>query len=267
MNIEISDLSVRYGATCVLHPLSLSFTSGEAVAVLGPNGAGKSTLLKALSGLVPTTGSIVLEPGDGDNADTPDKATIAYLPQDGLARVNLTVLEAVLLGRHDSLGLRVGDDALTAARDALETLGIEHLGQRTLDTLSGGQRQLAGLAQAVYRAPRILLLDEPTSALDLHRQMLVLDGLRDLARRRIMTVVLVTHDLSLAARFAERVIFLKNGRLVAHGPSESVLTGALLADVYDIEAEVLRTRNGHLHIAPLRPLGAPLGVGVNVGAA
>ena len=266
MKLEVRDLSVHYGASPVLENINFTLEPGEKVAVLGPNGAGKSTLLKAVSGLVNASGRVILEEISGGgkgvcasiSADERDQrdfhATVAYLPQDGLARTGLTVLETVLLGRHESLGWRVSDNELLEARDKLERLRIEHLGQRALDTLSGGQRQLAGLAQALYRAPRILLLDEPTSALDLFRQMLVLDDLGELAHEEGMTVLLVMHDLSLAARFAERILFLKDGRLIADDHSEAVLTSEMVGKVYNIEAEVLRGSNGSLHIAPVRPL-------------
>jgi len=274
MKLEVRELSVHYGAAAVLENIDFILQAGEKVAVLGPNGAGKSTLLKAISGLVNATGRVVLEDSDGGGncgcaSSSPGardrrefQATVAYLPQDGLARTGLTVLEAVLLGRHESLGWRVSDAELRKAREKLERLRIEHLGHRTLDTLSGGQRQLAGLAQALYRAPRILLLDEPTSALDLFRQMLVLDDLGELAREEGMTVLLVMHDVSLAARFADRILFLKGGRLIADDQSEVVLTSEMVGEVYNIEAEVLRGSNGSLHVAPVRPLENAIGEGV-----
>jgi len=274
MKLEVRDLSVHYGASPVLENIDFSLKPGEKVAVLGPNGAGKSTLLKAISGLVNASGSVIMEDtlGRRESIHTACSrrsgkrseilSSVAYLPQDGLARAGLTVLEAVLMGRHEQLGWQVSDKDLNEASEKLDRLGIRHLGQRTLDTLSGGQRQLAGLAQALYRAPRILLLDEPTSALDLFRQMLVLDDLGELVREEGMTVILVMHDLSLAARFAERILFLKAGRLIADDHSEAVLTREMVGEVYNIEAEVLRGSNGSLHIAPVRPLDMAFGEGM-----
>jgi len=272
MKLEVRDLSVRYGPETVMNNIGFTLDPGEKVAVLGPNGAGKSTLLKAVAGLVNVTGQVILGPVNGSGKSgyvSPSAhgghdrcgshAAVAYLPQDGLARSGLTVLEAVLLGRHESLGWRVSVAELHEATEKLDCLGIGHLGQRTLDTLSGGQRQLAGLAQALYRAPRILLLDEPTSALDLFRQMLVLDDLKELAHEEGMTVLLVMHDVSLAARFADRILFMKAGRLIADDRSEAVLTSEMVGEVYNIEAEVLRSSNGSLHVAPVRPLYAAFG--------
>ncbi len=261
MKLDVCNLSVRYGAASVLQNINFTLEPGETAAVLGPNGAGKSTLLKAVAGLVGGSGRVIIKSaGKRDQYDP--RARVAYLPQDGLARTGLTVLEAVLLGRHEQLGWRISDEDLHKATDKLVRLRIEHLGQRTLDTLSGGQRQLAGLAQALYRAPRILLLDEPTSALDLFRQMLVLDDLGELAREEKMTVLLVMHDVSLAARFAERILFLKSGRLIADDRSSAVLTSEMVGRVYNIEAEVLRGSNGSLHVAPVRPLDAAFGESV-----
>jgi len=270
MKLEVRDLSVCYGSDIVLENIDFVIKPGEKVAILGPNGAGKSTLLKAISGLVNTTGNVVMEDTCGRRESIHASrgkrsellSKVSYLPQDGLARSGLTVLEAVLLGRHESLGWHVSDQELHEASEKLERLGIAHLGERTLDTLSGGQRQLAGLAQALYRAPRILLLDEPTSALDLFRQMLVLDDIAELVREEGMSVILVMHDLSLAARFAERILFLKAGRLIADDLSEAVLTCGMVGEVYNIEAEVLRDSNGSLHIAPVRSLALAFGEGL-----
>jgi len=253
MRLQITDMDVRYDDATVLHNINFTVGNGETVAVLGPNGAGKSTLLRSIAGIVGHTGRVALEHEDAE-APPEDSRAIAYMPQEGLSRTGLSVLEAVILGRHESLGWQVSQEDLVEAQAILEQLGMESLAHRDLNTLSGGQRQLAGLAQALFRRPRLLLLDEPTSALDLHRQMRVLDGLKALAAKTGISILTVLHDLSLAARFASRILFLKDGCLVADNASDLVLTGEIIGKVYDIEAEILRSRSGQLHVMPVRPL-------------
>lgn len=253
MILETENLGVRLGGKEILTDISVTLRPGEIVGLLGPNGAGKSTLVKALAGIIaPAQGRIAIA-GRSRMADH----GIAYLPQDGIGSTGLTVTEAILLGRHDRLGLRVKDSDLAAVFDALARFSITELADRRIDTLSGGQRQLAGLAQVLFREPRVMLLDEPTSALDLYRQLLVLDNVRHLAAERNIAVVCVLHDLSLAARFAERILFLKDGRLVADDACAKVMTSDMLRDIYQIEAEILTGQGGQMHVAAIRPMLQP----------
>ncbi len=203
-----------------------------------------------MAGIIqPSAGALRFDTIDGQ----PDR-DIAYLPQDGIGTSGLTVIEAILLGRHDRLGLRIRDADLAAAHQALAGYSIADLADRRTDTLGGGQRQLVGLAQVLFREPRVMLLDEPTSALDLYRQLLVLDTVRRLAGERNITDVCVLHDLSLAARFAERILFLKDGRLVADDACSKMMTSEMLGRIYNIEAEILTGREGLMHVAAIRPL-------------
>ena len=257
MNLIANSVDVRLGGALILKDISFSLGAGETVALLGPNGAGKSTLVKAIAGIVHVSGGDLRrdEESAGGSFFNPLHQT-AYIPQEGIGKTGLSVIESVLLGRYDRLGLHISDADLRAAHAALERFGITDFAERRLDTLSGGQRQLAGLAQALFRTPNIMLLDEPTSALDLYRQMLVLDNLKCLAKERGIAIVCVLHDLSLAARFAERIMFLKGGRLVADDRSDVVLTGEMIGRVYNIDAEILRGSDGHIHVAPIRPIEA-----------
>ncbi|MFV0245537.1 MAG: ABC transporter ATP-binding protein [Qingshengfaniella sp.] len=248
MLLSVQDLSVEIGRTQIINKASFTLQAGETVALLGPNGAGKSTLVQAIAGIQKPSGGAV-------HLDVGGIGGLAYLPQDGIGRTGLTVVEAILLGRYDQLGLTVSSAEIRQARDALARFGIDHLASRTVESLSGGQRQLAGLAQVFFRQPRVMLLDEPTSALDLYRQLIVLDELQRIAAERKIGVLAILHDLSLATRFADRILFLKDGALVADDRTEAVMTSPMLRQIYNIDAEILRTRTDAIQVAALAAIG------------
>lgn len=253
MSLLIDQLSVAYGARQVLHQVSLpELPAGSLVALVGPNGAGKSTLLRALAGLEPMQGSLTL---DGDQVTRLGVAErsrrLAYMPQQLPPGIALGVLESIIVG------LRVGgaDNPLGTAFEALRRLGIEHLAEQPLASLSGGQRQLVALAQLLARNPRVLLLDEPTSALDLHYQLRVMDAVRERVVAHRLLAVAVLHDINLAASHADWLVVLSAGRVVACGTPEQVLVPGLLAEVYGVEARVERCSRGRLQVLVDRALG------------
>jgi len=250
VTLGIDTFGVCYGTAPVIRRFSDTWQGGEVTALIGCNGAGKSTLLKALAGLLPASGSVSL---DGACL-RPDEcgARIAYMPQETGATSSLTVLEVVLLGRMRSLGMRVPTGLIAEAVSALDAFGLATLQTRRIDEISGGQRQLVFLTQALFRAPRVLLLDEPTAALDLRHQLLVLESLRNLAASTGTIIAMALHDLNLAAQFADRLVALHDGGLRAAGHAEEVLTGPNLMDIYGIEAEVVRVGGARLQVMPLR---------------
>jgi len=250
VTLEICNLTSAYNGTPVLTGVSDRLPGGQITAVIGCNGAGKSTLFKAISGLCPMQGNIMLDGCAQSLAHR--RQSIAYMPQDIGASSSLTVLEVVLLGRLGALGMRVPQGLADQALTALDMFGLASLQTRTLDALSGGQRQLIFLAQALFRAPKVLLLDEPTAALDLRHQLLVLERVRAYARSTGTVVAIAMHDLTLAAQFSDRMAGLKDGRIVAAGPAETVLTPALLETMYGIEAEIETAASGRLRVTPLR---------------
>jgi iron complex transport system ATP-binding protein len=226
--IELKGVHVRLGGRTILHGVDFSVAPGEVLALVGPNGSGKSTLLRAIAGQQALSEGAIDATGP-----------LGYLPQDNGAAARLTVIEALLVGRHETIGFRVHPDDRTAAIAGLTDLGLSDLANRRLDRLSGGQRQLVYLAQTLMRDPRTLLLDEPTSALDLSHQLLVLDVVRSLARSRGLAVVLAIHDLALAARVADRFAVLDQGRLAALGTPLAVLNPELLDQVYRVKADII----------------------------
>jgi iron complex transport system ATP-binding protein len=248
VKIETESVIVRYGTLCAVAGVSLAVEPGTVLAVVGPNGSGKSSLVKAIAGLCPADGRILFDGSPGRPAQ------IGYMPQDIGARAALTVLEVVLLGRLGKLGLRVGPADLAAVQAVLDELGIAALAPRYLAELSGGQRQLAFLAQALACQPPVLLLDEPISALDIRHQLQVLEIVRDLTRARGLAAVIVVHDLNAAIRYADDLALLHQGRLVAHGAPDQVLTAQTLKDVFAVEAAIRGGPDDRPIVVPLRAL-------------
>jgi iron complex transport system ATP-binding protein len=246
MRLSVEDLSVRYGARLALDSVRLDARGGEVVALIGPNGSGKSTLLRAIAGLQRHAGGVAL---DGAARDA-----IGFLPQDNGARAALTVLETVLLGRRRALGWRVPAAELARAGEVLRRLGIAALAERLLGELSGGQRQMVFLAQLLAAEPRVLLLDEPTSALDIRHALSLLALVRELTRGRGLVTIIAIHDLNAAARFADRVALLCEGRLLADGRPDRVLTEATIARAYGVHAHVHAAPDGHIAISPSRAI-------------
>jgi iron complex transport system ATP-binding protein len=248
--LAVSDLHAGYGRQDVIRGLSLpALRGGGLTAVLGPNGSGKSTLLKVVAGLVPARrGQLTMDGQDlGHLSPAARSRLIAYMPQSLPAAVHLRVLESVLVaGRAHAHGATQTD--ADAASALLSRLGIGHLALRYLDELSGGQKQLAGLAQALIREPRVLLLDEPLSALDLHHRFQVMALLkRETAARGLVTLV-VLHDLDMALRHADHAVLVHAGRIAAEGAPVDVITPATLAEVYGVAARIERCSRGQPHL-------------------
>ncbi|WP_317055736.1 ABC transporter ATP-binding protein [Roseovarius rhodophyticola] len=252
MSFATHNISVRYGRTPVLQDVSLSLPIGQITGLIGPNGVGKSTLLKAMAGLAPCTGEMTFDSSPLHVSSRRDM--VAYMPQDSSAGSSLTLTEVVLLGRLATLGIRVSDDLIQAAQHLLADFGLAHLSHRTLDAVSGGQRQLTYLAQALFRQPRLLMLDEPTAALDLRHQLVVFETLQHLAKSKQIAVVVALHDLSLAAQFCDQVACLSNGQLDACGTAPQVLTADRLERVYGIQADVQHSTDNRLRITAIKAI-------------
>lgn len=227
--LEARGLAVRRGPRMVLHDVSVALAAGEALAVVGPNAAGKSTLVRALAGLLPAAaGDVTLEgrPLSSCSRTAIARAVALVAAEEAAGPAPLTVAERVALGRYPYVGaLRPLEESDRAAvADALETAGIARLAGRRIDTLSAGERQLAALARGLAQTPRALLLDEPGAHLDVGHQLRltrILDG----ARRTGVGVLMVVHDLSRAAAWADRLVLVAEGRIAADGPPHEVLGG------------------------------------------
>lgn len=241
--LAAQSLVVGYGKRLVIPGLSLHITMGVITALVGPNGSGKSTILKAIARLIaPKAGSIYLDGRAIAQLPTREVARqLAILPQSPSTPEELTVGELVEQGRYPHAGplrmLREQDHI--AITEALSATNMTELQHRRLDTLSGGERQRAWIALALAQATPILLLDEPTTFLDVKHQIEVLDLIDTLNHRHGKTIVLVVHDLNHAARYADRMVVLQAGRIVADGSPRAILTPFLLADVFQVQAHVL----------------------------
>ena len=248
--LAVDALSAGYGREDVLRRLSIpALAAGEVTALLGPNGSGKSTLLKALAGLVrPREGRASLDGLDLTRLDHGERARhVVYLPQSLPAAVHLRVFESVLVAAKASDAMAQSVD-LPAIDRLLERLGIAHLALHYLDALSGGQKQLVGLAQALIRHPRVLLLDEPLSALDLNYQFHVMRLLQQETREHGLISLIVLHDLNVALQHADRAVMIHEGALHGAGEPADVITPASLAAVYGVQARVEACSRGRRQV-------------------
>ncbi len=239
VSITLDGVGARYGRAEVLRGVTTPpLLGGGLTAVIGPNAAGKSSLFKRIAGLAKGPGTIRLA-GGAERRDA-----VRYMPQDTGANAVLTVYESVLLAAKQGGSWSVEDGDLVGIDALLDALRIADIAFRGLGELSGGQRQLVAIAQALVRDPKVLLMDEPTSALDLHRQIEVLGFMKALARRKGMAVLIALHDLNLALRFCENAIVIADGEMVTCGPAEEVITADLLRRVYKVDARVERCSRG-----------------------
>jgi iron complex transport system ATP-binding protein len=241
--LSANAVTLGYGDRIVVEQLSLDLAPGRITAIVGANGCGKSTLLRALGRLIsPAGGQIVLDGVGLSSRPTKQVArTIGLLPQSPVAPEGIAVTDLVGRGRHPHQRLlarwTARDYAVVA--DALAATGITELADRSVDELSGGQRQRVWIAMALAQETDVLLLDEPTTFLDVAHQIDVLDLLADLNRDRGTTIVMVLHDLNLAARYADELVAIVDGRVHAAGAPGDIVTPALVRDVFGLDCRVI----------------------------
>lgn len=239
--LDVNDVAAGYGKRKVLRGASIrTLKPGTVTGLLGPNAAGKSTLMTTLAGIrKPMSGEIVLTRDNERVIGSELREVVGYVPQDLPASASLTAFESVLVSGRRAGRLRVRGSEIEHTAVALRKVGIEHLADRFVGELSGGQRQLVAVAQMFVRDPEIMLLDEPTSALDLRHQVELLKLVRAEVASRSSLALVAIHDLNLAARYCDELVMLHDGHVVAQGSPVDVLTPDLLARVYGIRARVL----------------------------
>jgi iron complex transport system ATP-binding protein len=245
--LSAGSLTLQYEQRRVVEGLSTQIPEGKVTMIVGANACGKSTLLRGLSRLLkPSAGVVTLDGKDIHSRPARELArTLGLLPQHPLAPDGITVRELVGRGRYPHQGFfrswRTGDSSEhdLAVQRALETTSTLELAERNVDELSGGQRQRVWIAMALAQETEVLLLDEPTTYLDLAHQVDVLDLVTDLNHSRGTTVAIVLHDLNLAARYADHVIAMKDGAIVAEGSARAVVTEDLVREVFGLESRVV----------------------------
>ena len=252
------DLELSYPTSeeTIVDCARLDIPEQEVTALVGPNGSGKSTLLKALSNhLEPDTGTVRIHGEELDSFDRKELARkLGVLSQENDSLGSITVEDLVYHGRYPHRGFFEGvtDEDHDAVVRAVELAGIEHLRNTELGQLSGGQKQLAWIAMVLAQDTDVLLLDEPTTFLDVHHQFRVLETIRQLNEEKGVTVAVILHDISQAARFADYLVAMRDGELYDWGPPEEVVTEQLLADVFGVEATV--EYEPELQVLPKRAL-------------
>lgn len=260
-SLVVESLHVGYGATAVVEDVSVSLAPGEVTTLIGPNGSGKSTLVRTLAGLMaPRSGRVLLDGSEVHSQSPRDIARrIAFLPQNVTAPDHVTVRRLVSHGRDPHRGWLDGwtrRDARAVDR-ALALTDMTALAETPVDELSGGQRQRAWIALTLAQEPRVLILDEPTTYLDIAHQLDTLQLVTDLVREERVTVVMVLHDLTMAARFSRTVLAMHDGRLAAAGAPREVLTHSALERVFGIRADIDYSPDRGLRVVPTHRAHGP----------
>lgn len=270
------NVSFRYAASAplVVDGVTVRLTRGALAGILGPNGSGKTTLLRLLSGTHrPTSGRVWLAPstplGPGDRplherSRREVARQIAVVPQETELAFEYSAIEIVLMGRHPHLGMFEveGPDDVQIARESMAATGTAHLAERPFHQLSGGEKQRVVIAAALAQinaadsaqsVPSVLLLDEPTASLDLGYQLEISALLTRLNKQRGVTMAISTHDLNLAAAICRELIMMRDGKVLAAGPTTEVLTSDNIRKLYDVDADVhTHVESGHVTVVPVR---------------
>ncbi len=249
--LDVKNISVSYHKDeLILENLSFKAGKGDIVVLLGPNGAGKTTLLRSINAILkPHKGIVEVENQNVLRMSTGGIAKImAYVAQRNNAG-NMSVFDVVLLGRKPHVGLKTSRDDFAKVSRVLQQLGLENLTMRRINQLSGGEMQKVCIARAFVQEPRIFLLDEPTSNLDLKNQIDILHTIREIVKKNSLTAVITMHSLNLAFRFADKIVLLNKGQIVARGAVESI-TPEMLSEVYGIKVEMIR-HNGNVVVIPV----------------
>ncbi len=242
--IEARNITFSYQQRQVLQDVSLVISPGEFVGVIGPNGAGKSTFLKLLINILhPDHGDIRLKNRLIEQYSRSTLAkTLGYVSQSFQTAFNFTAYEVVLMGRHPYLAPFASETSVDREiiRQTMSETEVWELRDRYFSELSGGEQQRVVLASALSQEPEVLLLDEPTTALDIKHQTRFYAILKHLQKEKELTLITVTHDINLAARYCQRLVVMKSGKIVADDVPEKIVTPALIETVYDVPVEVIR---------------------------
>lgn len=241
MELEVKNIKCGYKNKVILKDISFLAKNGEVTVILGSNGAGKSTLIKAILGIIKSQGEILF---DGKNKNTFSikklNESIGYMPQENSVNVSLLNLDVVLLGKISSLSLKVKQKDIDLAYEIMKKLEIDHLALVPYNEQSGGQRRVINIAQTIIKEPKILILDEPCANLDIKNSLEVLNLLREYAKYKNIPMVLTLHDLNLASRFADKIVFLNQGYVYKFGTAKEVFTEDSIRETYGVNVHILK---------------------------
>lgn len=250
MDIELKQLEFGYNSTnTVLKGIDFMFDKSEFICIMGPNGVGKSTLIHCMNKILKPTGGTALI--DGKDISTIKLKELAknmgYVPNTSEDTFPLTVVDTVMIGLQNDYKFGTPSDDLRKVYDVLRLMGIEDLALRNFDELSAGQHQKVMLARGLVREPSIVLLDEPTSNLDIRHQIEVTKTLSRLPKNKGITIVMISHDINITAKYADRIIMIHEGKIFAVGTPSEVLTKENLRIVYGVDADIIE-RDGRPHV-------------------
>jgi len=253
MELVLDNVSKAYGSITALDAISFSVGPGEIVALVGPNGSGKSTLIKAIATIHNTTGgTITIDGKDIREIDPVDLAMLlGYVPQSFSYTLYSTVFETVLMGRRRFIKWSVSDEELARVQRSLDALEMGDLAGKYINELSGGERQKVFIARALAQDPKVFLFDEPTSALDIRYQIEVMETMRRITREQNSSMIIAVHDLNLAYRYADAVVFLNRGNMAGYGKPQDILTPDCIRSVYGVDSFVIENECGRF-IVPFR---------------
>ncbi len=241
MQLKMDGVEFSYGSIPILKNVNLELQPSEILGILGPNGSGKTTLIRCMNGiLTPQQGSIILDAEEVSKMSRKEIAkNLGYVPQNASSERNgPTVLEVVLMGRRPHIVWEFGEHDNEIVWKAMEEMDVKPLANCDFGTLSSGQAQRVLMARAIAQEAKVLLLDEPTSNLDVKYQIEVMRTVHDIAHKKNVSACAIIHDLDLAMRFCDKIVLLHEGRIVAAGPTLSVLNSENIRSVYEVDAIV-----------------------------
>ncbi len=253
VRLEVKDVNFAYDSVNICDNINFEVNSGEIVSIIGPNGSGKTTILRCITKILkPYVGGTFIDGKNLQKISYKELARlISYVPQNFNISFPFLVLEVLIMGRKPYIRWHPSDEDLRIVKEILELMEMENLAYRYFDELSDGEKQKAMIARALVQKTPVLLLDEPTANLDIKHQLQVLSLIKKTTKENDIAVLMAIHDINLAARFSDKILMLKKGKIAIAGQPDQVLTPHNIKTVYDIDVENVKTSFGEIYIIPV----------------